>query len=218
MGAEAIIQKINEKASAESAAIRSAGEQRADDAAKRILTAAREAAAKTGARGKKEAENIRYRERLISEMEAGKNALASKRAVLDEAFAAALEQLCALSGADWEAKMTELALGECMPGEVTVRFSQTDLERYGDRLPKLLKHWGEELSRQFGEPCRLTLGEAAPIRGGMLFVGETCDLDASFEMLLRDVRERKEYEVASLLFYEGEGEELNARLKELVVP
>ena len=204
MGAEAIIQKINEKAAAEAAAIRSAGEQRAADTAERIRSAAQEAAAKTKARGAKAAEDIRYRERLKAEMEARKNALASKRAVLDEAFAAALEQLCALPEADWETKMTELVLEECMPGEVTVRFSQADLERYGDKLPKLLERWAGELSDKYGEPCRLTLGEAAPIRGGMLFVGQKCDLDASFEMLLRDVRERKEYEVASQLFYEKE--------------
>lgn len=200
MGADAILTKIEEKSRNEAEAIRRAGEERAREAAEAIRAEAGKNAEAIRARGEKDAADIRYRERLKSEMECRKNTLAAKRALLDEAFAKAAEELQALDGAAWEALAERLVLEECMTGSVEVCLSRRDTERFGTRMAALLPVWEEKLTAARGESCRLRLGEPVEMQGGLFFRGEICDVDASFGMLLRDVREQKEYEIASLLF------------------
>lgn len=203
MGAEAILKKIEEKSAAETSAIRAAGEQRAQAAGDQVRAEARKTAEGILDRGKRDAREIREREQLKAEMECRKNTLAARRGLLDEAFSAALEQLCALDGDAWEQKMEQLLLESGVEGEVEVCLSAGDLEKFGDRVSALLPRWEAQLAQQHRE-CRLRLGEPAPIRGGLFLRGTAYDVDASFGMLLQSAREQQEYAIASLLFGDGE--------------
>lgn len=209
MSAETIIQKINEKAISEAEAIRRSGEEKAAAAAKKLLEGGEKDAEIIRTAAGNEADEIRHREHLKTEMEARQNTLSAKRGLIDRAFDEAMDRLCSLEGGDWSALMTRLVLEECMPGKVSLCVTAKDAEKLRepallDKLKNgsgLLEKWSKALAEKHGVPCELSLdSEAASFRGGILFKGENCDLDASFEMLLRDVRERYEYEISLSLF------------------
>ena len=204
MGAEAILKKIEEKSAAEASAIRTAGERRAQAAADQVREEARNSAQDIVARGQRDAREILEREKLKAEMECRKNTLTARRGLLDEAFAGALEKLCALDGDAWEERMEQLLLESGVEGDVEVCLSAKDQEKFGGRMAALLPQWEAKLSQQQHTDCRLRLGEPAPIRGGLFLRGAIYDVDASFEMLLQGVREQQEYAIASLLFGDGE--------------
>lgn len=208
MSAETIIQKINEKAIEEAAEIRRLGEEKASAAAKKLLENGRRDAQIILAAAESDAAGIRHREGLKTEMEARQNTLSAKRELIDGSFAEAMERLCSLEREDWLRLMTSLVLEECMPGKVSLCVTAKDAEKLNNE-PGLLDKWSRALTEKHGVPCELTLnGKDASFRGGILFQGENCNLDASFEMLLRDVREQHEYAIALLLFSpEGRGNE-----------
>ena len=133
----------------------------------------------------------------------------------DQAFEGAMQRLCGLEGEEWEALATRLVIRECMPGNVVLHVNRRDMERLsgtvGTLIEKqkngsgLLQVWSKALTEKYGTPCSLSLSDQpAPFRGGILFEGQDYDIDASFEMLLRDVRERHEYEIAGILFGMGD--------------
>lgn len=202
MGAETIVKKINQKAAAEAEEIRAAGGERAKELQKKLLSAADEKAGRIMENAQKEADAIRHREKLNASLDARKNTLSEKRSLVDEVFERALDRLCDLENKEWEALMERLVMEECLPGKVKLHAAQRDIDRLG--APLLIK-WSGALSLKYGSPCVLTLcREPAKFRGGLLFEGTNCDIDASFESLLRDLREAREQEVASLLFQNAE--------------
>lgn len=204
MAQDAIINKIKDKAHLEIKEIQAEGERRAETEAQKVREAAKENADRILERGRQEAEEIINREKLKADMECRKNTLAAKRKMIDEAFRRALDKLCTLEGDEWEQMAEKLVLEECIPGEVEVCLSAKDTQRLGKQFSKLLSAWEKKLNEKHQDTTyKLLAGEAVPIQGGLFFRGATCDVDASFEMLLRDVREAREYEIAMNLF-EGE--------------
>ena len=204
MGADAILTKIEEKSREEAGAIRAVEEQRAAMAADKLRETARENAQAARERGERDAMEIRTRERLKAGMECRKNALAARRSVVDDAFDKAMEHLLSLEGAEWELLAERLVLEGCMEGMAEVCLSARDTEQLESRMPKLLKEWEQKLTAERGVPCKLALGAAAPIRGGLYFRSAKYDVDASFEMLLRGVREQEEAQIAAILFDSNE--------------
>lgn len=197
MGAEAIIDKIRKNAAEEVAAIRKQGEERAAAAAKQLLDDASANAEEILRTAKAEAADLERRERLMTGLETRKNSLASRRAVVDKAFAQALEQLEQLPEDRWAALIEKIVLEAAGTGKEVLSVSAADQPRYRsfmlERLNSALKAKGLA-----GE---LTLSEQpANIKGGVLLCGEDYDVNASFELLLAQAREQYEREVYHILY------------------
>ncbi|MDR1765844.1 MAG: V-type proton ATPase subunit E [Lachnospiraceae bacterium] len=197
MGVEVILQRIEGDSEKETLAIDRQTLEKVESLRAASLEQAKKQAADILEGARKEAEEIGRRARLIAGLEARKNTLASKRASLDAAFDMALGQVCALSGERWENLISRIVLSACETGREQLRVPAKDRDRYTgaflDRLNAALKAQGKA--------GQLTLSDTpGAISGGVLVVGESCDVNGSFEALLRQVRESCEREVSGLLF------------------
>lgn len=170
--AAAEVEAIAAKAEKEAAAIAAGAEKKAD-AARHETIAHAETAAK---------------------LEARKQALTARRAVLEETFEAALKKLCATEGEARRELLVKLALREAAGGE-TVCFSAAD-ESCGEEV---LAAVNKALCEAGKEP--LARGAAEPaIQGGFKLLSGGYEKDCSFEAMLREARDRLEGGVAKRLF------------------
>ncbi len=175
--------KIEAQASAQAAEIRARAEREA--AALAAETEARAQAAHD--------EAIEHAE-TAAQLEARKQALASRRMVLDEAFAAALKELCAMQGEAREALLISMAAQEADGGE-TLRPARADEAGMAAVLQKANAKLAES------GRAALTLGAVdESIAGGFTLAGRGYEKDCSFEAMLREARDRLEGGVAKRLF------------------
>ena len=130
MGAEAILDKIRNNAEEEASALRKQGEERAEAAVAKIRADAEAEAEFLLQSAMKTIEEMERREMLMAGLETRKNTLASRRGVIDEAFAAAEEQLAALPEDRWEALITKLVLEAAETGEEVLEVPAADREKY----------------------------------------------------------------------------------------
>ena len=197
MSGDKIIQKIEEEAKQDAAAIGAAAQEKARKEKEQILAKAQEQVREIQAKSQVDAKEAAGRLQLIAELQSRKENLASKRKVLQEAFDRAEEQLEALPQEQWEKLIGRIVLEPDLTGREKLVVPTKDRHRYEkgflDRLNKELKAQGRKGS--------LTLSDKeAEFTDGVLIEGETCDYDGSFATLLEDVRTGEEYRVAELLF------------------
>lgn len=211
MNVDKIIDKIQQDAAADAATVIAAASEKAAVSTAAITA---EAESKIVEIEKVTQNNIAeaYRRRqLIAELEGRKSALAKKREVLDEAFAQALAELSALSGEKWEALVTRIVLESAETGTEKLRVPAKDRAQYKsgvfEKLDAAFSHKGALLDKlnaalvAAGKKGSLTLDEmGAPFESGVALIGETSEVNGSFDALLRDVRENCEREIAQLLF------------------
>lgn len=193
---ERLLASILDSARAEAEAIlaqaKSRAEAQAAEAGREAARIGQEAAAKAEAAR----QDVLERSRTNAELEGRKDALAHKRAVLEEAFGQALTELCALSGQAREALLVKLLLENAEGGE-TVSPALADEGALG----ALLSEVNAKLARKGKAP--LTMGPAREgIAGGFCLTGPSYELNCSFEALLRDLRESEVGGVAKILFGE----------------
>lgn len=197
MAGDKILQKIEEEAKQEAAAIQSAAAEKAQKEREKILGAAKAQAAEIAAKAEKDAAEAASRQQLVAELENRKNTLRSEREVLSEAFQKAAEKVAALSGKDWEDLIVRTVLSADIAGTEKLVVPAKDRPLYEKGL---LEKINGALKQQ-GKPGKLTLSDKnAAFDGGVLLEGDDCDYDGSFATLLEDVRTGEEYQVARILF------------------
>ena len=196
MSGDKIIQKIEEEAKQDAAAIGAAAQEKARKEKEQILAKAQEQVREIQAKSQVDAKEAAGRLQLIAELQSRKENLASKRKV-QEAFDRAAEQLEALPQEQWEKLIGRIVLGSDLIGHEKLVVPAKDRPRYEQGL---LAQLNKELKDQ-GREGSLTLSDrTAGFTDGVLIEGETCDYDGSFATLLEDVRTGEEYRVAELLF------------------
>lgn len=197
MSGDKIIQKIEEEAKQDAAAIGAAAQEKARKEKEQILAKAQEQVREIQAKSQVDAKEAAGRLQLIAELQSRKENLASKRKVLQEAFDRAAEQLEALPQEQWEKLIGRIVLESDLIGHEKLVVPAKDRPRYEQGL---LAQLNKELKDQ-GREGSLTLSDrTAGFTDGVLIEGETCDYDGSFATLLEDVRTGEEYRVAELLF------------------
>lgn len=209
MGAEAILDKIRKNAEEETAALRRQGEERAAAAAEKIRADAEAEADLLLQNALRTIEEMERREMLTAGLEARKNTLAARRAVIDEAFAEAGSRLSELPEDRWEALITRLVLEAAETGGETMEIPPADRARYESvpegNLPLIgeksfLKRLNAAL-RESGRAGKLSLADAADgLKGGFRLIGPVYDVNCSFETLLGLVREQSEQEIYRILY------------------
>ncbi len=192
--ADKLLARILDDARGEAAKIEAAASAQAEEIRARAEREAAALAAETEARAKAaHAEAIEHAE-TAAQLEARKQALASRRMVLDEAFAAALKELCAMTGEARAALLSSIAAEEADGGE-TLRPAKADeagIEAVLQKVNATLAQNGR---------AALTLGPVdESIAGGFTLVGGGYEKDCSFEAMLREARDRLEGGVAKRLF------------------
>lgn len=168
------------------------------------------------------------RERLVSSagLERRKLELGAKQQVLDEAFALAMDKLCALPEEDYVAVLAAMAVRGARSGREQLIFSQADRARVGKRvvmaanealvrkqLPSLPEGIGQSkvgafLDRMVQGAAALVTGtgqltlseETRPMRGGFVLCDGRVETNCSFEVLVRMQREKLERQAADTLF------------------
>lgn len=213
MGAEAILEKIRKNAEEEAAALAKQGEEKAEAAAGKIRADAEAEAAAILENARQRAEELEKRERLMAGLQIRKNTLAARRAVMDEAFSLAGEQLADLPKERWEALITRLLLEAAETGAEIMEVPAADREKYEwtpeGNLPIIgEKSFFKRLNaalKESGREGKLTLGDApANVIGGFRLMGPVYDVDASFDALLSQAREDWEQEIYRILYPKDE--------------
>lgn len=184
MGAEAVIEKIIKRASDEAERIKSEGKAAADK--KAAEAAAVTAAEKESilARGRAEADAVRYREKLKAELDVRKNTLGAKRQLLDAVYTEAEKKLAAMPDGE-KAKLYASFVDSCgMEGELKA-YASSDMRAF---VESNAAQWGASYA-----------GELKG-NGRVLLSGETCDADLSYDRIIADLREKTEADAAKILF------------------
>ncbi len=194
-----IIRRITDEARKEADAVLAEAEAKVKE-----LTAASSAEASAEAGrierdAEQKAQELRRRRLAVAEMEARKDVLAKKQAILDEAFAGALKKLSELPSSEVEALLTPLVIQEAEGTEALV-VSEKDRALYEKSL---LKRLNAALVKA-GKPGKLALSkQSGAFSGGLVLVSDVLEKNISFEALLRNVREDSEKAVGELLFGEA---------------
>ncbi len=176
----------------------------------RVLTEAKAEAekitAKYRAQADREAEDARAKnekaaaereERLVSvaQMEARKDLLSARQTQVENAFAQALEKLCAMPNERYIAVAAELLTQAAPEGRGEVVFSQADREKVGqaavDAANKKLNG-------------KLTLSDQTRLlKGGFILVDGSVEVNCTFDTLVRLQKGEMAGEVAKVLFPEA---------------
>lgn len=192
--ADKLLARILDDARGEAAKIEAQASAQAEEIRARAEREAAALAAETEARAQAAHDEAIEHAETAAQLEARKQALASRRMVLDEAFAAALKELCAMQGEAREALLISMAAQEADGGE-TLRPARADEAGMAAVLQKANAKLAES------GRAALTLGAVDEfIVGGFTLAGRGYEKDCSFEAMLREARDRLEGGVAKRLF------------------
>ena len=186
MGAEAVIEKIIARATAEAEKIIADGKAAADKRASEAASAANAEKEAIIASGKAAADAIRYREKLKAELDVRKNTLGEKRALLDRVYSAVREKLSALPEGEKAELYAKLAASFAM-GESVKVYASPDMRAFAEANAS---RWGGAFAGEIKGSGRVLLS------------GERCDADLSVDAIVADLRERTESDAARILFGE----------------
>ena len=196
-GIERMTGRIAGDARAEAEAILAAARARADGVRANYAAEARRLREEMLARGGQDAAARRRRLTGVAERESRRAQLACRQALLDEAFARALETLCALPERDYVNLLAELAGRAAGSGREEIILCPADRLRCGDRVAAR----ANELRRHAGQRGALTLSqETRDFRGGLILTDGSVEVNCTFDSLLRRVRGRLSGQAAHVLF------------------
>lgn len=196
-GIERMTGRIAGDARAEAEAILAAARARADGIRANYADEARRLREEMLARGEQDAAARRRRLTGAAERESRRAQLACRQALLDEAFARALEALCALPERDYVNLLAELAGRAAGSGREEIILCPADRLRCGDRVAAR----ANELRRHAGQRGALTLAqETRDFRGGLILTDGSVEVNCTFASLLRRVRGRLSGQAAHVLF------------------
>lgn len=205
MADNVIIDKIKKKAEADVANILSEGTKKATQVSADIEAQTKQDLETLQKQHAAEVAEIKKRSELMSHLETRKNTLAAKRQLIDEAFDKAREALCNLDDAKWSILIAAIVAEASKSGSGKLRVPAKDRPKYENGFLTSLNRG----LKSNGLPGDLTLDDTpADFDAGVMLVGDNCDINANFDILLDEVRDRYEKQVAAILF-DGQDEALS---------
>ena len=202
MSAGTVIEKIEEKAAAEAAAIRGAAEEKAREIGAAILSEAEARAAAIRRGAQEQANRLIAAEKQQCGIETKISMLNEKRRLLKELERASVALAAGFDAEKTTALLTKLAGEAVLAGEVAVGIAEKDAPLFADGT--LLQSWSDTFSRQNGKTVTYHLSpEREAIAGGILLYGSHFDVDLSLETVMASVFEAHEKEIADCLFAVG---------------
>ena len=130
-------------------------------------------------------------------MDAKKQELAAKQALLDEAFQLAYEKLTQLPEGEYEDLLANLAVRASTSGKEQLIFSQADRATFGGKVTAK----ANGLLAKAGKTAELTLSpNAGDFQGGLLICDGDVEVNCTFAALIRLEKEQTAKDVAGILF------------------
>ena len=194
-GIEKITARIQADAQQEIDAVLAEANSQAADIDARYAAQAKQAEAEILEKGQQSAAELRQRLNSNAQMDAKKQELAAKQALLDEAFQLAYEKLTQLPEGEYEDLLANLAVRASVSGKEQLIFSQADRATFGGKVTAkangLLAKAGKtaELSQNTGD-----------FRGGLLICDGDVEVNCTFETLVRMARNEIVGDVTKALF------------------
>ena len=202
MSAGTVIEKIEEKAAAEAAAIRGAAEAKAREISAAILSEAEARAEAIRQSAQEQANRLLAAEKQQCGIETKISALNEKRRLLKELERASVALAAGFDAEQTAALLTKLAGEAVIAGEVRVGIAEKDAPLFADGA--LLQSWSDTFSRKNGKAVTYYLSpKREAIAGGILLYGSHFDVDLSLETVVASVFEVHEKEIANCLFAVG---------------
>lgn len=192
-GIDKIKQRIAQDLQQQSDAIRQKAEEEARDILARYAQQAQTVEEEILRRGERDARELEERLAGAAHMEDGKARLAVKQEMLDQAFALALDKLCALEGEDKLTLLTRLTLEAARTGREQVYLAPADREGIGEALI-------QRANAQLDQGALTLASESRPIRGGVILSDGAVESNNSFESILRLAREGMAGDIVKRLF------------------
>lgn len=117
-----------------------------------------------------------------------------RKQLLEEVQNEALKSLQALEGDKLKDFVSAVIKKSSAKGNEVLHPAKDEYQKYTEVLGKDLKGINSVLNTHF------TLGEPASIKGGFILEGQAFDIDASYEVLIKEFCEAKEQDISALLF------------------
>ena len=118
-----------------------------------------------------------------------------KRDVMEQAFCKALEQLCA-QDCDKQVELLASAATKYLSGDAQIILNESDKTKFGS---KLIEGISAKLNTE-NKPYRVSLSEInGSMQGGMILAQGNIETNLSYEILVKNVRDELEAQVAQIL-------------------
>lgn len=202
MNAEQVVEKILAEANAEAEKIRSEAHGKADEEASHLQAELEAFEKETRRLAQAAAEDKKARMLAAARMDNRKQYLAAQVELLDEVFEKAIERIQSLPEEDYQAFMAALMANAVETGDEKILVGKKET-RINDRVIKAV-------NRQLGPGFKGNLelaSDRADIRGGFILQRGNIRINASTEVLVGQIRQELETELAQLLFSDERGQE-----------
>jgi V/A-type H+-transporting ATPase subunit E len=201
MALEGILEKITRNAEEKVRAIKKEGRLKREKIISKAETRAKEISERIHKEAAEKAELERRRASVSAELEYRKEVLREKQALMEECFQAALDELVNLPVEGYRALIRKMLLNLATGGEERVLISPQDEKRIDQSF---IDGVNRDLTKA-GKQAHLTPDGTSPnVRGGLVLRTEEVEVDCSFGILLGQLREELQAEVAAILFGEKE--------------
>jgi len=196
-GIDRITARIRSDAEAESEAALAEAKREADEVIKYYGEDAEKQADELLRRGVSQAEERLKRLAGVAELEAGKNILAAKQEMLEEAFDRAALAIAALPEEKYTEFLAKLAVRYARTGNEQILLSKKDKDAYG---VKFLSAANAALFKS-GKQASLSLSETiAEIDGGLILKEGDVEVNCAIGTIVHFMRDKISVEVADVLF------------------
>lgn len=203
-----IYEKIEEKGKLEAKEIIKAGEAKAKELAKSITDGYDKEYKKIiDDATRANADYLKTRLTQVDQSAKQKSLFAKKEAI-NKVVEEVHKKMMKITDKELEALVVRVLSNDAIQGNEIVKVSKADHSKYlklfatakeGDNVEL------DKLNAKLGKGYKLVLSkEAADIEGGFILVGKRYDVDHSYKVLLEDLREKNEAEIAAMLFGDGE--------------
>ena len=134
----------------------------------------------------------------VSELETRKMNLAARQDMLSLAFDTALSQLRALPEDEYIPFLVRLACQATLTGKEELILNERDRKAYGDKLVAAVN----DKLKQDGKTAGIVLSESTrDMRGGLILKDGKTEANASFETIVRAMRDDLASQAAQILFH-----------------
>ena len=129
-------------------------------------------------------------------IEADREILSKKRAMIDELFELVMKKLSSLDSKTYKKFMEGLILRDAPKGSSVILVNKKDVSLFNENFIS-------SLNKKLGKDRKVSLSSVTvDIKGGCILKGNEVEIDDSMETLLSDERELEEISIASDLFGE----------------
>ncbi len=203
MASDKIISKIIDNANDEAKRILKTAQDTADKTASDTEKATQKRLAELAAKFEDDKAEIDRRAKLNAGLEERKNLLAAKRGVMNKAFDLAASLMAELPDKQWAELIRTLVIDAVDAETEYIKVPEKDMKKYTHPFlgaKSFLDQLNDMLAQQ-GHTTPLKLDrDPAWFEDGVMLIGKYSDVNASFDVLIENMKKQVEWDVTQILF------------------